>query len=77
MTALDLIKTLKKDGIRDIIVDDFKYEVEPIISVTSEVVEWRIESDLSNVDGEIYNDLIIRTTDYEKHLKAFENIKSI
>lgn len=76
MTALDLIKTLKKDRIRDIIVDDFKYEVEPIISVTSEVVEWRIESDLSNVDGEIYNDLIIRTTDYEKQLKTFENIKN-
>lgn len=73
MTALDLIKTLKKDRIRDIIVDDFKYEVEPIISVTSEVVEWRIESDLSNVDGEIYNDLIIKTVDYEKQLKAFEN----
>ena len=64
MTALDLIKTLKKDGIHDIIVDDYEYEVEPIISVTSEVVEWEIRSDIR--EGLIYTDLIIKTVDYDK-----------
>ena len=64
MTALDLIKTLKKDEIHDIIVDDYEYEVEPIISVTSEVVEWEIRSDVR--EGLIYTDLIIKTVDYDK-----------
>lgn len=64
MTALELIKTLKKDEIHDIIVDDYEYDVEPIISVTSEVVEWEIRSDVR--EGLIYTDLIIKTVDYDK-----------
>ena len=92
MTAFDLIKTLKKDEIHDIIVDDYEYDVEPIISVTSEVVEWEIRSDVR--EGLIYTDLIIKTVDYDKQFdygreyykklreyykkqKTVENIESI
>lgn len=82
MTALDLIKTLNKDGIHDIIIDDYEYEVEPIISVTSEVVEWEIRSDVR--EGLIYTDLIIKTVDYDKqfdygreYYKKQKTVKSI
>lgn len=64
MIALDLIKTLNKEGIHDIIVDDYEYEAESIITLNSEVVEWRIESNLR--EGVLYTDVIIKTVDYDK-----------
>jgi hypothetical protein len=70
MIALDLIKTLNKEGIHDIIVDDYEYEVEPIISLNSEVVKWWIESD--DREGLIYTDVFIKTVDYDKQLEYSE-----
>ena len=67
MIALDLIKTLNKEGIHDIIVDDYEYEVEPIISLNSEVVKWWIES--VDLEGLIYTDVFIKTVDYDKQLE--------
>ncbi len=64
MIALDLIRTLKKEGIHDIIIDDFEYEVDPVISITSEVVEWEIRSDVR--EGLVYTDLIIKTVAYDR-----------
>ena len=61
---MDLIKTLNKEGIHDIIVDDFEYEVEPIVTLNSEVVEWWISSDVR--EGLIYTDVFIKTVDYDK-----------
>lgn len=79
MIALDLIKTLNKEGIHDIIVDDYEYEVEPIVTLNSEVTEWRIVSDVR--EGLIYTDVFIKTVDYDKQFfygrDYYRNLKAL